>query len=61
MEEKKVTVVNHGNVFNTGNWYTFYCPNEECKEQVNRAENEMEGCMCGQKIEWPAIQKAKTF
>lgn len=20
-------LVNHGNVFNTGNWYTYYCPN----------------------------------
>jgi len=24
--------VNHGNVFNTGDWFTFYCGN--CKQQV---------------------------
>ena len=55
----KVTIVNHGKVFGSDNWYTFYCPN--CKNQlVGRQEN----CSnisnpfakaCGVKLEWKKL------
>lgn len=39
--------VDHGNVFNTGHWYTFYCPN--CSIQLVKNGD----CpQCGQKIDW---------
>jgi len=34
--------VNHGNVFGTGNWYTFYCGN--CGNQVYGDVEECEKC-----------------
>ena len=42
--------VNHGNVFNTGSWYTFHCPS--CKGQVD-VSKELGGCgHCGQELNW---------
>ena len=36
-EYVKIKRVNHGNVFNTGSWFTFYC--EGCGMQViNKSE-----------------------
>ena len=32
----EVIIENHGNVFGTGDWYTFHCP--VCKKQVNEAD-----------------------
>jgi len=34
--------VNHGNVFGTGNWYTFYC--ENCGQQVYKETSKCEKC-----------------
>jgi len=42
--------VNHGNVFGTGSWYTFFCP--RCKAQITRAETEEKACECGLVIDW---------
>ena len=46
----KVTVVDHGNVFNTGHWYTFYCPH--CNKQITRNDSEEKCCYCNENIEW---------
>lgn len=43
-------IVNHGNVFGTGNWFTFYCP--VCQSQITRGETEALGCKCGCAIDW---------
>ena len=37
-----VIVVNHGNVFGAGNWYTFYCP--KCHGQVHVNDEKCEHC-----------------
>lgn len=50
MEIKGVVVVNHGNVFNTGNWYTFYCPH--CKSQVDKVDSKIKCKSCKEKIKW---------
>ena len=42
-----VKTVNHGNVFNTGDWYTFNC--EECNSSVWKNEDT---CSCGVKLIW---------
>lgn len=42
-----VIVVNHGNVFGHGNWYTFYCP--KCNAQVY---DKNMFCKCGQRLGW---------
>ena len=47
MEKQNPIIVNHGNVFNTGDWYTFHCP--KCESQLNPGQLE---CSCGQKIEF---------
>ena len=38
--EKEIAIVNHGNVFGTGNWYTFHCP--ICSE--NLGSNRLSRC-----------------
>ena len=38
----ELIIVNHGNVFGTGNWYTFYCP--ECRSQVQGNDEKCEHC-----------------
>ena len=42
--------INHGNVFGTGNWYTFYCPT--CKRQIDSSMLQRNDgkCDCGQVI-----------
>jgi hypothetical protein len=47
----EVTVVNHGNVFNTKNWYTFYCP--KCKKQITKQDSEGRCEFCLEDVEWP--------
>ena len=37
-----IKYVNHGNVFGTGNWYTFYCGN--CNVSVYREDKECKKC-----------------
>ena len=44
----KPTVVNHGNVFKTGNWYTFYCG--KCKGQLFPQQHKCKSC--GTNFEW---------
>lgn len=53
MEATKVMMVDHGNVFGTGHWYTFHCP--ECIAQVTRtsAAEKSVLCRCGCSLEWP--------
>ena len=42
--------INHGDVWGHGkDWFTFYCPNEQCNRQVS---GERECPHCGQKIDW---------
>lgn len=53
--ELQVKSVNHGNVFGTENWYTFYCP--ECGSQVVRETDTDNSCNCGQKIFWSEKSK----
>ena len=43
----KPKIVNHGNVFNTGKWCTFYCP--ECSSSICKNQKQ---CSCGQFIDW---------
>ncbi len=50
-EIKQVTVINHGNVFGNGNWYTFCCP--ACNAQVSNRED----CKCGQQLKWPGVSE----
>jgi len=38
----KIEYVNHGNVFGTGKWFTFYCGN--CKRQVYGNAKKCEHC-----------------
>ena len=45
----KPEMVNHGNVFKTGNWYTFYCPN--CKCQLIPRDHHCTKCLTV--ITWP--------
>ena len=54
-ESQMVTIVNHGNAFGSGNWYTFYCP--ECGAQVS---NRQDSCKCGQELQWKPIKPAIT-
>jgi predicted RNA-binding Zn-ribbon protein involved in translation (DUF1610 family) len=51
----KPKVVNNGNVFNTGNWYTFYCGN--CGSQLVPKSETCEGSNpfgkgCGSPVLW---------
>ena len=51
----KPKVVNHGNVFGTQNWYTFYC--NHCGNQVINGYEKCEGSNpfvkgCGAEIDW---------
>jgi hypothetical protein len=41
-------IVDHGNAFGTGNWYTFYCG--YCKGQIFANQEE---CKCTCKAVWP--------
>ena len=47
-------VVNHGNVFGTKNWYTFYCPH--CGSQITNRSSNCEGSFptkgCNGAIKW---------
>ena len=47
-------IVNHGNVFGTKNWYTFYCPH--CGSQITNRSANCEGSYptkgCGGAIKW---------
>lgn len=45
-----VKMVYHGNVFNTGHWYTFYCPH--CGSQITKDESENTCKTCGKRIDW---------
>lgn len=45
-----VVKVNHGNVFNTGSWYTFYCPH--CKRQIGKMGSENKCCWCEGAVNW---------
>lgn len=47
---RDVIKVNHGNVFNTGTWYTFYCP--ECKRQIGRDNSEHKCHWCDCVVSW---------
>jgi len=38
----QIECINHGNVFGTGNWYTFYCSN--CKTQVYGDQKKCSKC-----------------
>ena len=38
----KVIAVNHGNVFGTGEWFTFYCG--KCERQLNAGEKKCKHC-----------------
>jgi len=46
---KEVLVTNHGNVFNTKNWYTFQCPH--CYRSVSCG---VQICSCGGEIMYTA-------
>lgn len=46
----EVISVNHGNVFNTGNWFTFHCP--ACKAQITRSDSGPECEHCNQALIW---------
>ena len=50
----KPKVVNHGNVFGTKNWYTFYCPH--CGSQITNRSANCEGSFptkgCNGAIKW---------
>lgn len=54
MEAKEPIIVNHGNVFGTGNWYVFYCGT--CQTQVERSDEICKGSSfikgCGTPIKW---------
>jgi hypothetical protein len=41
----KAVVVNHGNVFGNGDWFTFHCP--KCNATVRESDHK---CDCGQII-----------
>jgi hypothetical protein len=43
----KPVVVNHGNVFNTETWYTFYCG--ECRASMCKNQKQ---CWCGRFADW---------
>lgn len=47
-------VVNHGNMFGTKNWYTFYCPH--CGSQITNRSANCEGSYptkgCNGAIKW---------
>ena len=47
---KKPVIVNHGQIFSSNNWYTFYCPN--CNKQITREEVENKPCACGCNIKF---------
>ena len=32
---KELIKIDHGNVFNTGHWYTFYCGWPDCSRQID--------------------------
>jgi len=49
-----IIIVNHGNVFKTGNWYTFYCP--ECGVQIER-DTESKPCECGCTLVWEKMTR----
>ena len=38
----QVIAVNHGNVFGTGKWFTFYCG--KCERQLNAGEKKCKHC-----------------
>ena len=46
----KVRVIDHGNVFKTKHWYTFYCPH--CGSQITKEESEKVCEACGKAIKW---------
>lgn len=44
-------VVNHGDVFGTGNWYTFYCGN--CGNQITNKQEKCDSNQgCDETIDW---------
>ena len=49
-----VKVINHGNVFGFGDWYTFHCP--KCSEQVERHKHGNR-CDCGAVLRWPQAEE----
>jgi len=52
----KVVRVNHGNVFNTGNWYTFHCP--KCSHTL---QSRLSNCdSCNEPIEWESLTPARA-
>ena len=46
--------VNHGNVFGTGNWHTFYCDNCGCQVLMlqDKCEDRVLQKGCGSKLIW---------
>lgn len=46
----EVVTVDHGNVFNTGHWYTFYCPH--CSRQIMKHDSEEKCTYCNKEVEW---------
>jgi hypothetical protein len=55
---KPVVLVDHGNVFGTGTWFTFYCP--ECDAHLNPALRNLP-CRCGYYPEWPQDEGIQIF
>ena len=56
----KVNRVNHGNVFGTRNWYTFYCGG--CGSGVINLASKCEGTNpfvigCGKELDWGLLIK----
>lgn len=49
----KVIAVNHGNVFGTGEWFTFYCG--KCERQLNAGEKKCKHC--GEKALYEGAKK----
>jgi len=45
-----VLAVDHGNIFNTGHWYTFYCPH--CRRQINKMGSSQKCQLCDKKLKW---------
>lgn len=55
---KPVTMVDHGNVFGTGTWFTFYCP--ECDSHLNPDLRHLL-CSCGCYPLWPQDEGIRIF
>jgi hypothetical protein len=56
----KPKIVNHGNVFGTKNWYTFYCGN--CGIQLVHGQQKCKGSNsfttgCGTLVDWEQNQQ----